>query len=230
MLRRYLPVLALTFLPLTAAHAAGLQQAWPQPVQPIQSVEPVVQAVPQPVQSASVPAQPAAPAREPVLLAQMPGQPDLISLGLGYVDFDKGSDDPHTRSADFRLEYRWGHPLWGAQGSVLDFGIHPLAGIDVSTRSQLYGFGGFAFDFLLWRHFVVTESEAVGLWDSGDAKPLGSFIEFRSQIEGGWRFDNDVRFTAQVSHISNAGLTHRNPGEEIVGAYLHIPVHTLFGH
>jgi len=171
------------------------------------------------------------PAAQPAQLAQQQPtgrQPNLISLSAGYVDFDK--DEARTQSADFRLEHRWGYSLWSAQNNWLDFGIHPLAGFEFSTRSQLYGFGGFAFDVLMWKHLVFTESEAVGLFDSGDAKPLGSFIEFRSQAELGWRFDNDVRVMAQISHISNAGLTKRNPGEEIVGAYLHVPTYMLFGH
>jgi hypothetical protein len=154
-------------------------------------------------------------------------EPDLISFGATYVDFDKS--EPRTHSEDFRLEYRFGTPLLPAQNSWLDFGINPLAGVEFSTRSQLYGFGGLAFDFLFWKHLVLTESEAVGLFDSGDAKPLGSVIEFRSQLECGWRFDNDVRLTAVVGHISNAGLTHRNPGEEMAGGYLHVPVGMIFG-
>lgn len=154
-------------------------------------------------------------------------QPDLISFGASYIDFDK--TEHRTRSAEFRLEYRWGASLYSAHNDWFNFGIHPMAGAEVSTRSQLYGFGGFGFDLLFWKHLVFTESEVVGLWDSGDAKPLGSTIEFRSQAELGYRFDNDMRLTAQISHISNAGLTKRNPGEEIVGAYLHVPVNMLFG-
>ena len=157
-------------------------------------------------------------------------QPDLISFGVAYDDFDKNeSTDPKTQSADFRLEYRWGASLYNADDDWFHFGIHPIAGGEITTRSQLYGFGGFAFDLLFWKHIVFTESETVGLWSSGDAKPLGSFIEFRSQAELGYRFDNDIRITGQISHISNAGLTNRNPGEEIAGAYLHVPVDMIFG-
>ena len=54
-----------------------------------------------------------------------------------------------------------------AHSDWFDFGIHPLAGVEFSTRSQLYGFGGFGFDLLFWKHIVFTESEVVGLFDSG---------------------------------------------------------------
>jgi lipid A 3-O-deacylase len=229
MRRLGLLALVLMIAPFAPAYGAGAQQAWPmQAVQPVQTVEPIQTTQQAQTSQYAQPAQsvPAAPAQK-IQLAQMPGQPDLVSFGVTDVDFDKS--EPRTQSTDFRLEYRWGASLASAQTNWLDFAIHPLAGFEFSTRSQLYGFGGLGFDFLLWRHLVFTESETVGLFDSGDAKPLGSFIEFRSQAELGWRFDNDMRVTAAIAHISNAGLTHRNPGEEMIGGYLHIPVGTLFG-
>jgi hypothetical protein len=170
---------------------------------------------------------------------QVPGTtfntPDLLLIGAGYTGFDKFNNqysrdgEAHTRATDIRMEYRWGYSLYKGSDDWFDFAIHPLAGGMVSSHKQLYGFGGLDFDFLMWKHLVVTESEAVGLFDSGNAKPLGSVIEFRSQLESGWRFDNDMRLTAFIGHISNAGITHRNPGEEIAGGYVHIPVKMLFG-
>jgi lipid A 3-O-deacylase len=158
-----------------------------------------------------------------------PMRTDLLSFGWTYVDFDK-FNNLHEREDDFRLEYRFGAPLLISEGNSFDFGMNPLVGGEVSTQGQLYGFGGFAFNFLFWKHLILTESEAVGLFDSGNApRPLGSFIEFRSQVEAGWRFDNDMRFTAVIGHISNAGLTHQNPGEEMAGVYLHVPVNMIFG-
>ena len=162
-------------------------------------------------------------------------EPDLLSFGAGYEGFDKFDDaysqggEARTRAADMRLEYRWGRSLASSRNDWVNIGIHPLAGVDVSMRGQLYGFGGFGFDFVFWKHVVMTESEAIGLFSAGNAKPLGSVIEFRSMMEVGWRFDDDIRMTAQASHISNAGITHRNPGEEIAGGYIHIPVRMLFG-
>ncbi len=163
-------------------------------------------------------------------------QPDLISFGMGYVDFDKSSNptfgrdgEARTQSTDFRLEYRFGYSLWSAQNDWLNFAIHPLVGGEATTHEQLYGFGGLDFDLLFWKHFVLTESETVGLFSNGNAKLMGSMIEFRSQVEAGWKFDNNVRLTAQISHISNAGIGTHNPGEEIVGGYVHVPVGMIFG-
>jgi len=157
--------------------------------------------------------------------------PNVVSLGAGWFDFDKNS--PQKEALDMRAEYRWGASLLPMVHNYFTgwdkyFQVHPMVGLETTHRGQVYGFGGFAFDVLLGRHVILTESENVGLYYRGDGKRLGSFVEFRSQLEAGWRFDNEMRATAFVSHISNAGLTDLNPGANSFGAYLHIPTRILF--
>jgi hypothetical protein len=160
-------------------------------------------------------------------------QSDLVSFGGGYIDFDKS--ESHKQAADFRGEYRWGISLLPLVSNYFNswdpyVQFHPFAGVETTTLGQLYGLGGWAMDGYIGRHGIFTWSEGVGFYYPGDAFRLGSFIEFRSQAELGWRFDNEMRLTAQISHISNAGLTQRNPGAEIAGIYFHVPVSKLFGH
>ncbi|HEU0118619.1 MAG TPA: acyloxyacyl hydrolase [Alphaproteobacteria bacterium] len=159
-------------------------------------------------------------------------QPDLVSFGVSYFDFDK--DEPHKQSVDFRGEYRWGlsmlpliSPWFKSWDQYVQF--HPYAGLEVTSLGMLYGNGGWAMDAYLGRHFVFTWSEGVGLYEGGDMTILGSVIEFRSMAELGYRFDNEMRLTGQISHISNAGLTSRNPGAEIAGLYLHMPISMICG-
>ncbi len=159
-------------------------------------------------------------------------QPDVVSFGVGYMDFDK--TESHKQSADFRGEYRWGlsllpkiSPWFNSWDPYVQF--HPFVGVETTTLGALYGLGGWAMDAYLGRHIVFTWSEGVGFFYPGDMAPLGSFVEFRSQAELGWRFDNNMRLTGQLSHISNAGITKRNPGAEIAGVYLHVPVNMLAG-
>jgi len=149
-------------------------------------------------------------------------EPDLVSFGLGSFDFDQ--NEVHARSYDFRGEFRFGYSLVSASTSWLSFAIHPLAGIETNTRGLFYGLGGFGFDFLLWNHIVATESEAIGILAAGKSRFMGSVLEFRSQAELGWRFDDGIRFVGYVGHISNAKITNRNPGAEIGGAYVHVPL------
>lgn len=154
-------------------------------------------------------------------------QTDLISFGGGYFDFDK--DEKHKQSGDFRVEYRWGlsmlpliSPYFNSWDKYVQF--HPYAGLEVTTLGALYANGGWAMDGYIGRHGIFTWSEGVGLYNAGDMTTLGSVVEFRSQAELGWRFDNEMRLTGEISHISNAGMTKRNPGAEIAGVYLHVPM------
>jgi hypothetical protein len=159
-------------------------------------------------------------------------QPDLISFGVGYMDFDKS--EIHKKSADFRAEYRWGlslldliTPYFRTWDPYIQF--HPYAGVETTSRGALYGSGGWSMDGYIYRHYIVTWTEGVGFYEPGDMKSLNSFIQFRSMLEAGYRFDNEMRLTAEISHISDAGISKHNPGAEIVGAYLHVPVGALFG-
>jgi lipid A 3-O-deacylase len=159
-------------------------------------------------------------------------QPDLISFGGAYMDFDKVQT--HKQSADFRLEYRWGISLLPMVSSYFNrwdpyVQFHPFLGIETTTLSAVYGLGGWAMDWYMSPHAVFTWSEGVGFFEHGDMARLGSIVEFRSQVELGYRFDNQMRLSAEISHISNAGLTQRNPGAEIAGLYLHVPVSLMFG-
>lgn len=149
-------------------------------------------------------------------------QPDLLSLGVNYSDFDK--TESHKQSADFRGEYRFGWSFLSWE-DIIQF--HPMLGIELTTWDQLYAVGGYAMDLLIGRHFVFTWSEGIGLFNQGEARPLGSVVEFRSMGEIGYRFNNQMRFTLEASHISNASLTRVNPGEEIAGFYIHIPIQLM---
>jgi len=158
--------------------------------------------------------------------------PDLLSLGVG--GFDVVMNTPREEAVDFRLEYRWGTSLLSAVNSNLTswnkwFQLHPFMGTETTSRGQFYGFGGFVFDVLLGRHIVLSPNVAIGFYEHGNGKYLGSAMEFRSTMEAGWRFDNEMRLTAYFGHTSNANTGDINPGAETAGVYLHIPTNVLFG-
>ncbi len=54
-------------------------------------------------------------------------------------------------------------------------------------------------------------------------------MEFRSQIEFAYRFDDRSRLGVAVSHMSNASLGESNPGTESAMLYYSLPFDTLFG-
>lgn len=141
----------------------------------------------------------------------------LASLGVGALDV---LDSTHRdRAIDFRAEYRFGEPLL--------YVFKPLLALQATSDGSGGVFAGVVADWVVDNHWVLAPSFAAGLWGSGNGKDLGAPIEFRSQIELGYRFDNDWRITGAFSHISNADLGDDNPGVEIANIYLHIPADTL---
>ncbi len=136
--------------------------------------------------------------------------PSLIALGVGDVDFDH--KEP---AAEFRGEYRF------AEGYYF---VKPMIGAFGTSRSQVYVYGGFRLDFVFLDHYAVTPNAAVGWYDRGNGKALGSPIEFKTGLELAYRFDNAARLGIAFDHISNAGLTKLNPGTEQLLLVLSWPV------
>ena len=165
----------------------------------------------------------AASAPSPTYATTTPKQSDLISFGAGWFDFDKS--EPKTHSTDMRFEYRFGYSFLHGE----EWGFHPFLGFETTTRNLYYGLGGFAMDWNFTKHGIFTWTEGMGYLDSGKQRSLGGTFQFRSGVEAGYRFDNDMRITAEFSHISNAKLTHWNPGAEIIGLYFHVPTSYMFG-
>jgi lipid A 3-O-deacylase len=150
--------------------------------------------------------------------AQAQESTDLSYLSLGLGAYEVLDSDT---SADVRVEYRHGTPLF--------WKIKPWAGLEATTDGSIWGGGGVLADFNLADNIYLTPSLGVGLYtDGGSDTDLGSPIEFRSQLEGGYQFLNGHRVGVAFSHISNAGLDNDNPGTEILNLYYHIPVGNLF--
>ena len=141
--------------------------------------------------------------------------PDFLTLGLGYYDYDDDQD-----AAEFRLEYRSDWDRWF---------VRPFSGVLVTTDSAVYGYGGILLDVFWGKSIVTTPSFAVGYYHDGDGKNLGAGIEFQSRLEIAYRFASRSRFGIAISHISNAGIEDRNPGANSVSAYYSIPFDKLLG-
>lgn len=137
----------------------------------------------------------------------------LMSFGVGAFDmFDNVEQD---QAMDFRAEYRFGEPLW--------YVVKPFIGLELTSDWGGGAFAGVVADWVIADHWMIAPSFAVGLWGEGGGKDMGFPLEFRSQLEAGYRFDNDWRVTAAISHISNAEIGDENPGSEIGTVYLHVP-------
>lgn len=134
--------------------------------------------------------------------------------GVGAYDVIQNDES----AMDFRIEYRHGGGLWI---------FKPWLGLEGTSDGALYGLGGILADVQLGRHIVLTPSLGVGAYSEGDGKDLGHTLEFRSQVELAYRFDNSTRIGVAFSHISNASLGDTNPGVEVINLYYALPIGSL---
>ena len=136
--------------------------------------------------------------------------PDFLVIGGGWYDWNDDKD-----AVDVRVEYRSDYKLLGF--------LKPWVGFEATSEQALYAGGGILVDLYFGRRWVFTPSFGAGAYADGDGKDLGHTIEFRSQLEFGYRFDDRSRMSLAVSHLSNAGLGDSNPGTEVATVYYHIP-------
>ena len=126
--------------------------------------------------------------------------PDLLALSVGWYD---ALHDTAT-AVQFRGEWRSGQGIWK---------VKPLIGVMGTTDGAYHGYAGILVDFQIG-NFYITPSFAPGIYVRGNGKNIGGPVEFRSQIELGYRLPNHGRIAVSVDHISNAGIYQRNPGVE----------------
>lgn len=139
--------------------------------------------------------------------------PDYLVVGAGAWQVLR---DPKP---EFDIAYRSGYKLWI---------FKPHAGLMVAGDGDYYGYAGLLTDIYWGRHLVTTLSAAIGGYGGG-GYDLGSHFEFRTGGEIAWRFDNAMRVGVGLYHISNAGITERNPGGESAIMTVSLPLRSLFG-
>ncbi len=142
--------------------------------------------------------------------------PDFLSIGGGYFDWNRQKNE----AAEFRLEYRSDIKFWI---------FKPFGGLMGTSDAAIYAYAGILTDFFFGNRIVVTPSFAPGYYENGDGLDLGHELEFRSQLEIAYRFDNRSRLGIAVSHMSNASIGDENPGTESAIIYYSAPLNMLFG-
>jgi len=142
--------------------------------------------------------------------------PAFLSFGVGAFDFNRQKD----QGAEFRLDYRSDYKL----GPFKPF----LTAAGVSNGMSFIGVG-VLIDVYFGKRFVVTPSFAPTWWQGKtDDLDLGHALEFRSQIEFSYRFDDRSRLGLAVSHSSNASLGDTNPGTETILVNYSVPIRKMF--
>jgi lipid A 3-O-deacylase len=145
-----------------------------------------------------------------------PDGPPRLGLGAGAFDITPSNRPDAGTQGAFRAEYHFGDMLWI---------ISPMAGLDVTTKGGTYLYGGFGFDINFTPNWVLTPNGAVGWYQHGNGTVLGSWFEFRTGAELDYKFDDQSRLGIAIHHMSNAGLTKVNPGEQSVLLVYQVPLH-----
>jgi hypothetical protein len=144
-----------------------------------------------------------------------PGGPPRVELGVGAFDITPSAHPDSSTAGLFRGEYHFGDLLWA---------FSPFVGLDVTTKGATYAYFGFGFDINLSPNWVITPNGAAGAFQRGDGTKLGSWWEFRTGAEIDYKFDDQSRLGIALHHMSNAGLTKLNPGEQSIALVYQIPL------
>ena len=140
------------------------------------------------------------------------GDPAFLTISGGLFDFNRQKDD----GGEFRLEYR-------SDKKVAIF--KPFGTAAVATNGMTFLGGGVLVDLFFGKRVVLTPSFAPTLWfGKTDDLDLGHIIEFRSQLEMAYRFNDRSRIGLSISHYSNASLGDKNPGTESLMLNYSIPL------
>ncbi len=138
--------------------------------------------------------------------------PALLSAAVGVFSVDQD----RNRAAEFRLEYRSNLKLWI---------FKPMAAVAATSDGSVFLGAGILADIVLGSRFVLTGSVLANYYVQGSSDlDLGYPLEFRSQAEIAYRFDDRSRLGIALSHYSNAGIGDTNPGTETVSLYYSVPL------
>jgi lipid A 3-O-deacylase len=143
--------------------------------------------------------------------AAIADDPDFISFSAGWFDFNRQKD----QGAEFRLEYR---------SDFTFLFLKPFVALAGASSGHGFVGAGVLFDTYWGKRVVTTLSFAPHVYIGGDSDlDLGHTVEFRSQAEIAYRFDDRSRLGLAISHYSNASLGSSNPGTETLSLYYSIP-------
>ena len=156
------------------------------------------------------PISPAAPAWAQLLPL---GPPEFVSVSSGAFAVRDREEGEETYEAGWEVRFP-ARRLRHLRGSFPE--VIPVLGAMAGSRSVLYLYGGFRLDLPLGGRWMVSPGWATGVYYRGYGMDLGNALEFRSHLELAYLLNRDARVGLCVYHLSNAGISDRNPGSESV--------------
>jgi lipid A 3-O-deacylase len=144
-----------------------------------------------------------------------PGEPPRLELGAGAFDLKPSRQKDSDTQGLLGAEYHFGDLLWIWS---------PFVGVEATTKGATYAYFGFGFDINFGPNWVLTPNGAAGWYQRGAGSTLGSWWEYRTGAELDYKFADLSRLGLSFHHISNAGITRINPGEEDIEIVYSIPL------
>lgn len=135
---------------------------------------------------------------------------DIIYLSIGK--FDATRKRPKWLG---QMEYR---------PNYLCSKVRPYVSMFLTENQSIFASTGLALDIFLLKNIVFTPSFGPGIYFQGKGKNLHHPFTLRSSVDISVKFSNLSRIGVQLSHISNAGITEKNPGSEILTFFYAIPL------
>lgn len=134
--------------------------------------------------------------------------PALFTVGAGVWDVNFNYD----REFEGRVEYRHGRGLFETASFR---GLKPLAGVMVTTAESVFGYAGFGAPFSFGGDgaWEFTPSAGLGAYSRGKGLDLGGTFQFHLGLSLSYAVTGTGRLGLYLTHISNAGINHKNPGE-----------------
>jgi len=147
----------------------------------------------------------------PISFSFSAGKETLFSLGNGIFNFNKSSPRTFVQG-----EYK---------GETFFRELRPQVGAFITHQGSFYLYSGLAYDISL-AQWILTPSFSSGLYFKGKGRDLGFPLEFRSALEGTFRFQEGSRMGVVIYHISNAKIRLKNPGVNGIAFIISIPLKT----
>lgn len=140
---------------------------------------------------------------------------DLL-VQSGAIGIFDSEDHDNFASLEARLRLDWQ-------------GIRPWLGITIVDSGAWFTGAGLIYDFATSEHTRITVGSGPFYYAHGPrgGDDLGLKLEFYSFVEAAWQAGDGFRTGVRLGHLSNAGLGRRNPGTEILGAFVSVPLSRL---
>jgi hypothetical protein len=140
---------------------------------------------------------------------------EMINITAGQVGILDDLEGPQRYGMEYRFTSFSGP--WG-------FRLIPAIGAAAANNGARFVYSDLRHDFYLSDRWLLIPSFGAGVFKESKEINLGNNLEFRSGLEVAYQFHNKMRAGVAVFHLSNGGISSRNPGTEALVFSFCIPV------